>query len=139
MKNWIEHLLLRTSDDWLTQLFRYAIVGGVSFVVDYGLLYLLTERVGLHYILSATISFITGLIVNYLISIHWVFRTHKLQNRTTEFLLYAIIGIVGLFFNNLLLYVFTDCVQLHYLISKLVAAAIVLIWNFVGRKWILFR
>ena len=136
--NWIERLLLRSSDHLLTQFFRYAIVGGISFVVDFGLLYLLTGYAGLHYLLSATIAFLAGLTVNYLISIRWVFRRHTLDNRTAEFALYAVIGVVGLLLNDLLLYLFTDRLELHYLLSKLVAAAIVLIWNFAGRKFLLF-
>lgn len=132
-------MLVSETDRWFFQMFRYAIVGGVSFIVDYGLLYALTEWLGLHYLLSATISFTAGLQVNYLISIRWVFGKSKLSSRTAEFIVYGIIGVVGLLLNNLLLYLFTDCFRLHYMLSKLVSAAIVLVWNFVGRKIILFR
>lgn len=120
-------------------MFRYAIVGGVSFAVDYGFLYVLTECYGFHYLLSATISFIAGLAVNYLISIRWVFGKSKLSSRAAEFAVYGIIGVVGLLLNNLLLYLFTDHLHLHYMLSKLIAAAIVLAWNFLGRKIILFK
>jgi len=132
-------LIKNDTNDWFIQFLRYIIVGGVSFVVDYGLLYLLTEYAGIHYILSATLSFIAGLIVNYVISINWIFRHSKLSNKTVEFTIYGIIGVVGLLFNNLLLFLFTDIFQFHYMISKLIAAAIVLFWNFVGRKVILFK
>ena len=59
--------------------------------------------------------------------------------RAAEFAVYGIIGVVGLLLNNLLLYIFTDHLHLHYMLSKLIAAATVLAWNFLGRKIILFK
>ena len=120
-------------------MFRYLIVGGIAFLADYSLLYILTEGLHLHYLLSATVSFVAGLIVNYLISTLWIFRHSKLNNRMAEFAVYAIIGVVGLLFNNLLMYLFTDCLNIHYMLSKLITAALVMCWNFLGRKYILFN
>ncbi len=127
------------TDSWLIQLFRYIIVGGVAFLVDYGLLYVLTEFMHLYYLISATISFILGLAVNYLISTNWVFRHSKLSNRMVEFTVYSIIGVIGLLINNFLLYFFTDYLHIHYMISKLITAILVMGWNFFGRKLILFK
>ena len=132
-------LLVNESNDWFTQLFRYVIVGGFAFIIDYGLLYVLTEYCHLYYIVSATISFIAGLVVNYLISTHWIFRHSKLDNRFVEFIIYGIIGVVGLLINNSMLYLLTDYLHVHYMISKLITAAVVMGWNFVGRKVILFK
>lgn len=135
----IEHLVKgETNNTWL-QLFRYAIVGGISFVVDYGLLYVFTELGHFHYLVSATLSFIAGLIVNYIISVKWIFTKSKLSSRSAEFTIYGIIGVVGLLLNNVLMYLFTDHLHVHYMISKLISAAIVLGWNFFGRRIILFK
>ena len=135
----LNRMMSGRSDRLGMQLFRYVVVGGVSFVVDYGLLYLLTERAGIHYLLSATCSFLAGLTVNYLISIRWVFGRSRSGSRLTEFLLFGVIGVVGLLLNNLLLWLLTDGLQLHYMVSKLVTALLVLCWNFGGRKTVLSR
>ena len=86
----IAKLLVNDTNNWLAQLFRYIIVGGIAFLVDYGLLFLLTEYFHFHYLLSATISFIAGLIVNYAISTRWIFRHSKLDNRLMEFIIYSL-------------------------------------------------
>ena len=138
-KRLISIMLFSETENWFAQMFRYAIVGGMSFAVDYGLLYVFTEWFGFHYLLSATISFTAGLVVNYLISIRWVFGKSKLSSRAAEFAVYGIIGVAGLLLNNLLLYIFTDHLHLHYMLSKLIAAVTVLVWNFLGRKIILFK
>ena len=83
------------SDNLLIQFVRYFFVGGFAFIVDFGLLYILTEYAGLHYLLSATLSFIAGLVVNYIISCIWVFNNSKFRNRIVEFLFFAAIGVVA--------------------------------------------
>ena len=134
-----KRLFYGTTDRLLVQFVRYFFVGGFDFVVDFGLLYILTEYAGLHYLLSATLSFISGLLVNYIISCIWVFSTSKFKNRLVEFLFFAAIGVVGLLLNDALIWLFTDCIGTHYMFSKIVAAAIVYLWNFFARKYLVFR
>lgn len=131
-------LFLNKTSNVFIQLFRYLFVGGFAFIVDYGLLFVLTEWGGLHYLFSASLSFLAGLAVNYLISTSWVFRTSKISNRAAEFIVFSIIGVIGLGLNSLLLYLFTDLLHIHYMISKLITAALVMLWNFFARKIILF-
>ena len=128
-----------TTDRLLVQFVRYCFVGGFAFVVDFGLLYILTEYAGLPSLLSATLSFISGLLVNYVISCIWVFSNSKFKNRLVEFLFFAAIGVVGLLLNDALIWLFTDCIGTHYMFSKIVAAAIVYLWNFFARKYLVFR
>ena len=132
-------LFYGSTDKLLVQFVRYFFVGGFAFVVDFGLLYILTEYAGLHYLLSATLSFIAGLLVNYIISCLWVFNGSKFKNRLVEFLFFAAIGVVGLALNDTLIWLFTDCIGTHYMFSKIVAAAIVYLWNFFARKYLVFR
>ena len=132
-------LFYGSTDKLLIQFVRYFFVGGLAFVVDFGLLYILTEYAGLHYLLSATLSFIAGLLVNYIISCLWVFNGSKFKNRLVEFLFFATIGVVGLALNDALIWLFTDCIGTHYMFSKIVAAAMVYLWNFFARKYLVFR
>ena len=132
-------LFYGSTDKLLVQFVRYFFVGGFAFVVDFGLLYILTEYAGLHYLLSATLSFIAGLLVNYIISCLWVFNGSKLMNRLVEFVFFAAIGVVGLALNDTLIWLFTDCIGTHYMFSKIVAAAMVYLWNFFARKYLVFR
>lgn len=119
---------------WIIQLFRYTIVGGIAFVVDFGLLWLLTDHAGIPYLVSGCISFIAGLILNYTLSSIWVFGHSTQMSRKAEFLIFAIIGEVGLALNAGLLFLFSDVCGIHYLISKIISTIIVFVWNFTGRR-----
>lgn len=120
------------------QFFRYFVVGSVAFVVDFALLYLLTEFARLHYLFSASLAFMAGIAVNYALSVTWVFNHRSLDNRMHEFAIFAVIGIVGLAFNAALMWLFTELVGFHYLGSKMVAAALIFLFNFGARKVLLF-
>jgi len=51
----------------------------------------------------------------------------------------VLVGAVGLALNEALLWVFTETLGLHYLISKILAATLIFGWNFGARKLLLFR
>ena len=139
MNDKLNNLLVSPTDSTLVQLFRYFFVGGAAFAVDFFLLYTFTEFLKINYLISAALSFIAGLLVNYIISIKWVFAKKGLKNKKVEFLLFAVIGVIGLGFNELIIWIFTDFFKLYYMVSKIISAAIVYMWNFGARKYILYK
>ena len=126
------------TDNTLLQLFRYTFVGGFAFIVDFGLLYLLTEYANCHYLASAAIAFIAGLVVNYVLSKLWVFDKSSYTSRMAEFLMFALIGVIGLGFTELLMWLFTDIIGAYYIVSKILTTALVYFWNFFARKFFIF-
>ncbi len=123
----------------LIQLFRYTFVGGFAFLVDFGSLFLMTEYFKVHYLISAGIAFILGLITNYFLSVRWVFDSRKMNSKSLEFFLFTVIGLVGLGLNELFLWIFTELLLIYYLISKIITAILVYLWNFFARKYLLFK
>ena len=138
MKDLLTKLFITpTTNIWL-QLLRYGFVGGVAFVADYGSLYLLTDIAHFHYLISAAVAFVIGLTVNYLLSISWVFKKERVTKPWIEFVVFSTIGVIGLALNEGIMYLVTDCLQLHYMLSKLISTAVVFFWNFFARKILLF-
>ena len=123
----------------LQQFGRYVIVGGLAFMIDFGSLYSLTEFAGFHYLISTAGAFLLGLLTNYCLCRLWVFDRRTMESTPVEFLIFAVIGIVGLGLNEAIMWFVGEVIQLHYLIGKVISAGIVLIWNFGARKLILFR
>jgi putative flippase GtrA len=138
MNKRLKDILINKSDNLVVQLLRYTFVGGLAFIVDFGLLFILTEFAGLYYLASATCSFIAGLLVNYYISTIWVFGSSPYK-KGMEFLLFAIIGITGLGLNDVLIWVFTEKAGIYYMLSKLLTAVLVYLWNFLGRRYLIFN
>ena len=121
-------------DNIIIQLFRYVFVGGTAFIVDFFFLYFFSDICGIYYLISAVLSFIISVLVNYIMSTKWVFNQDNIENKVLEFNLFILISTIGLVFTEILLYFFTDIVGLYYLISKIDSAIIVLFWNFLARR-----
>ena len=118
------------------QFFRYIFVGGFAFLADAFTLWLCEKW--MNYMIAAAIAFVVGLAVNY--ALWFVFsESSKVKNKVKEFVVYGIIGLIGLLITEGIMYLFTDVFGLYFLISKIIAAAIVLVWNFAARKVVLYK
>ena len=127
------------TNDTIAQFFRYTLVGGLAFVFDFGSLFILTEYLNIHYLVSAAIAFLLGLTINYILSIIWVFEKRTIANKRIEFLIFSLIGIGGLGLNEFIMWFFTDILYWHYLLSKIISTVVVYLWNFFVRKFVLFN
>ncbi len=134
MKELLYKLFIEETKDIKLQFFRYLFVGGFAAVVNIGLLFILTNFLHIHYLISNSIGFIGGLITNYILSKKLIFKTEKSFNKIAEFVIYAIIGIVGLVLDTLFMHLFTETIGFYYMLSKIISTALVFIWNFTGRK-----
>ena len=115
------------------QIIKFGIVGGLAFLIDYSLLYVLTEFLKIHYLYSSIISFIVSLIFNYIASIKWVFDVSQKQT-LKDFIIFIILSTIGLGINQFVMYVMVEKINVWYMFSKIVATAIVMVWNFITRK-----
>ena len=131
--------------DLLIQFLRYSIVGAVAFIVDFVTLSIVYElilekyRYGLF--VGTAAGFISGIAVNYCISKKFVFSQNesRTKNSFVDFLIYVVIGIIGLLITEGGMYLGVELMLLNYAITKVVVAGIVLIWNFLARRFLVYK
>jgi len=121
----------------IKQLFRFGIVGGTAFLIDYAVLFACTEFLGIHYFISSIISFSVSTVFNYIASILWVFDVDKSKSQSKNFVIFIVLSIVGLGINQLIMWLGVEYLHIYYMIVKIGATAIVMIFNFVTRKMFL--
>lgn len=119
----------------INQILKFGVVGGIAFVIDYGILFLLAKVIGLNELISAAISFIISLTFNYFLSTKWVFEAKKQTPK--EVIIFVLLSVVGLSINEVLIYLGTKKLGIDVMIVKLFATAIVMVYNFITRKLIL--
>lgn len=118
----------------IAQFMKFGVVGVIAFCIDYGILALLTEVFGVNYLVSATISFTASVVFNYVASMHYVFTHKEGMSKRREFAIFVALSVIGLGINNLCMWAGVELFGIHYLITKIGATAIVMVWNFVTRK-----
>ena len=112
---------------------RFCFVGGLSLLVDYAVLFSLTEWAGMYYLHSSAISFGVSVVFNYWLCVRYVFKGAKKQTPRQAIIFFST-GVVGLGLNQLCMWFFVDVAGLHYLIAKLGATVIVTAWNYVTKR-----
>jgi putative flippase GtrA len=127
---------------------RYVLVGGIAFIVDMLVLYLsrtlLFSHMGHTGILIATaLGFTAGLVFNYIFSLLFVFKQideNAKRHKIRSFVLFVIIGIIGLLITELCMYAGINLFgEEWYLVVKIFTAGLVLLWNYAGRKILIFK
>ena len=120
--------------DLVKKIFKFGIVGFSAFIIDYGLMVAFTEVLGIDYMISSALSFTVSVIYNYILSIFWVFDVNKKNKGPKSFVIFVILSVIGLLFNQLLMYVGTDMLEIHYMVTKIFVTGIVMVYNFITRK-----
>lgn len=135
----IKGIMLEPTEDSFIQFFRYIFVGGASFLVDWSLLQII-EAMGVYHLIAGIFSFIAGLCVNFALSKLLVFsKKSDKKEAAKEFSVFGIIAVFGLGITEGLMWIFVDRMGIHLAVSKIIAAGIVLFWNFFMKKFLLYR
>ena len=118
-----------------SQLIKFGLVGGIAFLIDYGIMVFLTDVFKIPSLISAAISFTVSVIFNYISSVKWVFDVDKEKNsKTKELVVFILLSIVGLGINERIMWIMDKEFGIYYMISKIVATIVVMCYNFITRK-----
>lgn len=118
---------------------RYFFVGGVAAAVDISLFAIFAVWLGFDYLLVGPCSFVLATLVNYALSIRFVFESGVRFSQRHEVLIVFLVSGVGLLVNQGVLYFGVDMLELNKLIAKLGATATVFLWNYWARAHFVFK
>ena len=129
---------------------RYAVVGGISFLVDFSLFnifyyVILPESVNgaISNAASTAIGFAVGLLVNYLLSVRFVFTTEGQKDKgkgMRAFSIFFAVGLVGLFLSIGLMQLSELFVASSVMfVARMFVSGLLLIWNYLGRKIFVYK
>jgi len=134
------------------QIMKFGVVGLFCFFIDFGITTGLTSLLGVHYLVSKFLGFVISAVVNYILSIRFVFHPQKNMDKKKEFTVFLILSAIGLAINEIVMY---GCVDGIYhrskalqalltgdqmiAVSTVIATGVVMVYNFISRKLFLER
>jgi glycosyltransferase involved in cell wall biosynthesis/putative flippase GtrA len=112
------------------QIFKYVFSGVISTSVNLSILYILTDLLSVWYIISGVSAFLLSLVVSFSLQKKFTFGNYSSNGVKVKFLLFSIVAIFNLCANTAFLYIFTEIVGIYYMLSQVLAAAIISFWSF---------
>jgi putative flippase GtrA len=133
-----------------TRFFRFAVVGTIGAVIDFGVFNLMIF-LGMRAIIASAISFIAAVISNFLWNRYWTYpdsRSKSLTRQMVQFLLVSLVGLgirAGLFailetplirlFEKIGWKILFSASFLGHNLTLAIAILIVLLWNFLANRY----
>ncbi len=125
------------------QILKFGVVGFLCFFIEFGLLILLKELCHLPVIVANTAAFTVSAIVNYILSIAFVFDADRSANQGKQFIVFFVLAVGGLIINNVVLKLGTLILDpfwsRSYILVKPFATGVVMVYNFITRKLFIER
>jgi len=150
------------------EILRFILVGGLATIADYAIFYLFRQLILpsslieskswdiWSLIIATALGFIVGLVVNWLLSISFVFQdvTNKKESSSSKsFVIFTIIGVIGLAVTELGMHLGVSLIPnfsifgidsflglpIKEWMMKCIMTGIVLVWNYIARKKLIFK
>ena len=133
------------------QLTKFALVGGLNFLIDLGTLNLLIALSGIasgfYAVAFKGVAFLVALVSSFLWNKFWTFQARSVENARQQFAEFFAVTVVGFLINVGVFALMNDVVGTRgginpptwASISAAAAAIVGLVWNFIGYKFVVFK
>ena len=122
---------------FVAQTIKYFLVGGIGVGVNLGLLYGLTDFLGIWYILSQGIAIAISITNNFFLHRYWTFKNEIVEPKTLErYIKFFIVSIIGMGIQLGLTFMLVENYTMYYLSAAVLSIIVASAFNYlVNRKW----
>lgn len=118
--------------DLLRQILKFGIAGVIVTSLDFMMVYLLGTYSTIPILYVTFISYLVALIVNYILTVKWVFRTDN--NHKRNITVFLILAACALGITQLVMWLGVEVLGLYFMYTKIISTLCVNIFNFIGKK-----
>lgn len=122
------------------QFASYVVVGGLAALVEWVSYFVFDDFLSIGYLLATMLSFLLATFANYVLGRKLTFKNSQAaMSKTKEVSAVYLVSAVGLLLNIVLMFLFVQAIGLPGLLSKIIATGLVFFWNFLARKFWIYR
>lgn len=116
---------------------KYYAVGASGVLVNLGLLFYLTEYVGLWYFLSYTLAISASITSNFILNKFWTFRDSINSQRTiVMYVKFVSVSLLGMAIQLGTVYLLVESLSVYYMLAAIISICIAGAINFmINRRW----
>ena len=132
----------------ITKFLKFGVVGASGALIDFGLTALCKGILGIPELLANAIGFTLAATSNYYLNRVWTWKSTSKQVGI-EYAKFFFVSLIGLGLNSLIVFLLKDIsivprffdtrLDWDFWIAKIIATAIVMVWNFLANNFFTFR
>lgn len=124
---------------------KFALSGSVSVLTEMIIITILTEIVGLYYVISAAFAFAAGFTVSFCLQKFWTFRHSNRKKIIKEIAQYLAVAVIGTIINVKLIYLLVECfrqshhIKYDYIVFQALVGSAIGLLNYLIYRFIIFK
>jgi len=117
------------NNDLFWKFLKFGVVGFSGVFVDFGVTWICREKLRLNQYVANSIGFLCAVVSNYILNRIWTFQSQD-PSVAMQFSKFFLASLIGLALNNGIIYLLNERLRLNFYVAKLIATAVVTVWNF---------
>ncbi|MBS1487403.1 MAG: GtrA family protein [Bacteroidetes bacterium] len=129
---------MEINEAFIFKFLKFGLVGISGMAVDFGITYLIKEKIKANKYVANTLGFFCAATSNFLFNRLWTFESSD-PAVVFQYAKFLTISIVGVMLSNAIIYLLHEKWKWNFYVAKLVSIGIVLFWNFFANYFFTFN
>lgn len=117
----------------IKKILSFGVVGIIATIIDFLTLFVLKTGLGVNVYLATLLAFTISLLFNYFASMKYVFKAKEGLSIFKQTIIFLVTAILGMCINQVMMYLCIEFLNIFYMLAKVMATCVVMIFNFVSR------
>ena len=127
----------------IEQIIKFGGVGVVCTAIEYVLLFVMESLLSVDLLWATAISFLISTVINYILSVKFVFQVNNGMDKKTNATVFVVMSLIGMGINQAIMqagvWILGPAMDKLYMLVKILATGLVMVYNFITRKLFLER
>ncbi len=118
---------------------RYILAGSIGAFINLALMYVLTDILGIWYLLSSSMAFVAAFFASFFLQKFWTFGDGDKKAMYKQMRAYLSVALINLAINGLLMYIFVDQFKIWHILAQIMANGIIACESYFIYKFFIFN